>query len=118
MEDDNLHDILSCDLSKVVSCLKVGVTEDSFLDASKARDVVSQFESVDVTYTPQSVVGVLLGAIQQVEDLHLRTLSVIVSGFFEIEPTFFTGLGWSPALLQAMIKLEELKLSGCILSSD
>ena len=91
MEDDNLHDILSCDLSKVVSCLKVGVTESSFLDASEARDVVSLFESVDVTHTPQSVVGVLLGAIQQVEYLHLRTLSV--SSWWDlIDPILFTGL--------------------------
>ena len=134
MEDDNLHDILSCDLSKVVSCLKVRVTENSFLDASKARGVVSLFESVDVTYTPQPVVWVLLGAIQQVEDLHLRTLSIRVPWWDQIDPILFNGLVrletcslfripavQLEALFQAIIaadniNLKSLELGSCSIS--
>ena len=135
MEDDNLHDILSCDLSKVVSCLKVRVTENSFLDASKARGVFSLFESVDVTYTPQPVVWVLLGAIQQVKDLHLKTLSLNVTWWMgKIDPILFTGLVrletctlyripavQLEALFQAIIaadniNLKSLELGSCSIS--
>jgi len=124
MRDANYRDILNSDLVKVVDSLKLRLRHT----ACKARVLLGLFGSVSVLSRNAQLLLGLFGSVSvlsrnaQLEALFqaiiasdnstLKSLSLFscfISGH---------GLGWSPALFQAMIKLEELKLSGCILSSD
>ena len=109
MRDANYRDILNSDLVKVVDSLKLRLRHT----ACKARVLLGLFGSVSVlSRLSDAQLEALFQAIIASDNSTLKSLSLFscfISGH---------GLGWSPALFQAMIKLEELKLSGCILSSD
>jgi len=109
MRDANYRDILNSDLVKVVDSLKLRLRHT----ACKARVLLGLFGSVSVlSRLSDGQLEALFQAIIASDNSTLKSLSLFscfISGH---------GLGWSPALFQAMIKLEELKLSGCILSSD
>jgi len=121
MRDANYRDILNSDLVKVVDSLKLRLRHT----ACKARVLLGLFGSVSVLRgqlealfqacskpSSRGQLEALFQAIIASDNSTLKSLSLFscfISGH---------GLGWSPALFQAMIKLEELKLSGCILSSD
>ena len=110
MRDANYRDILNSDLVKVVDSLKLRLRHT----ACKAR-VLLGHRTYCVSVLSRLSDGQLEALFQAIiasDNSTLKSLSLFscfISGH---------GLGWSPALFQAMIKLEELKLSGCILSSD